>query len=289
MLVNLKTILKYAEAKNCALGTFNGPNFESIKAVINAAEELNQPVIITHAQLHEDWGLCKMDEIAPIMLFMAEKASVPVCVHLDHGTDLGYINRGLELGFTSVMYDGSHGTLEENAANTSIVVEAAAKYGASVEAEVGSMGARDLGKGNGGDGSIYTDPVVAKKFVEDTGVDALACAFGTVHGLYLKEPKLDFDLVRRIRETISVPIVMHGGSGVSEEDYEKVIEAGVRKINYYTYMGKAGANAVMGMKDKTYFHDMALAAEKAMKEDIKKAITIFSRLERDKSFCKYYN
>ncbi|MBQ6895146.1 MAG: class II fructose-bisphosphate aldolase [Clostridia bacterium] len=278
MLVNLNDIVKLAEAGNFALGTFNGPNFESIKAVINAAEELDQPVVLTHAQLHEDWNLCTIDEIGPLMLFMADKAKVPVCVHLDHGTDLDYIKRGLEIGFTSVMYDGSAKSLEENAANTSIVVKMAHAFDASVEAEVGSMGARDLGKGNGGDGSIHTDPEVAKWFVEQTGCDALACAFGTVHGLYTKEPKLDFDRVRKIREAISVPIVMHGGSGVSDEDYEKVIEAGVRKINYYTYMGKAGANAVAAMEDKTYFHDMAKVAELAMKEDVKRAISVFSRL-----------
>lgn len=279
MLVNLNAIMKLVEAKKCAVGTFNGPNFESIKAVINAAEELNQPVVLTHAQLHEDWGLCKIEEIGPIMLFMADRATVPVCVHLDHGTDLDYIKRGLDIGFTSVMYDGSHLSMEENAANTSLVVDMASKVGVSVEAEVGSMGARDMGKGDGGDGSIYTDPEVAKRFVEETGVDALACAFGTVHGLYTKEPKLDFDRVKKIRSMINVPIVMHGGSGVSDEDYRKVIAAGVRKINYYTYMGKAGANAVVSMEDKTYFHSMALEAEHSMKENVKKAIRVFSLLD----------
>ena len=106
MLVTLKNILKIAEAKKCAVGSFNTPNLASMKAVISAAEELQQPVIIMHAQVHEEMGLCKMEEIAPIMLFMADKASVPVCVHLDHGTDIDYIKKGLEIGFTSVMYDG---------------------------------------------------------------------------------------------------------------------------------------------------------------------------------------
>lgn len=278
MLVNLNRIMQIAEATKIAVGTFNGPNFESIKAVINAAEELNQPVVITHAQIHENWGLCKIEEIGYLMLFMADKAKVPVCVHLDHGTDLDYIKRGLDIGFTSVMYDGSAKSIEENAVNTSIVVELARKTGASVEAEVGSMGARDMGKGDGGEGGMYTDPETAKWFVEETGCDALACAFGAVHGLYTKEPNLDFDRVRKIKSMINVPIVMHGGSGVSDEDYKKVIEAGVRKINYYTYMGKAGANAVMQMQDKTYFHDMALAAELGMKQDVKRAISVFSGL-----------
>ena len=272
MLVTLKNILKIAEAKKCAIGSFNTPNFESLKAVICAAEELNQPVIIMHAQVHEEMGLCKMDEIAPIMLFMADRARVPVCVHLDHGTDLDYVKKGLDLGFTSVMYDGSALPDEINFANTSIAVEMAQETGASVEAEIGSMGARESGA-EGGE-SIYTTPSAAKKFSEETGIDALACAFGTAHGIYLKEPKLDFARLDEINKITNVPIAMHGGSGVSHKDYRKVISLGVRKINYYTYMAKAGAEAVSG---KTYgqFHDAANDAIAAMKADVKKAISVF--------------
>ena len=269
MLVTLKNILKIAEAKKYAIGSFNTPNFES---VIGAAEELNQPIIIMHAQIHEEMGLCKMDEIAPIMLFMADRARVPVCVHLDHGTDLDYVKKGLDLGFTSVMYDGSALPDEINFANTSIAVEMAQETGASVEAEIGSMGARESGA-EGGE-SIYTTPSAAKKFSEETGIDALACAFGTAHGIYLKEPKLDFARLDEINKITNVPIVMHGGSGVSHKDYRKVISLGVRKINYYTYMAKAGAEAVSG---KTYgqFHDAANDAIAAMKADVKKAISVF--------------
>ena len=274
MLVSLKNILKIAEAKKCAIGSFNTPNFASIKAVISAAEELGQPVIIMHAQVHEEMGLCRMDEIAPLMLFMADRASVPVCVHLDHGTDLDYVKKGLELGFTSVMYDGSELPKDENYANTSIIVESAAKYGASVEAEIGSMGSRESGSGEGA--SVYTDPADAESFAAETGIDALACAFGTAHGLYLKQPKLDFERLGEIKRRVSVPLVMHGGSGVSHEDYRKVIGLGIRKINYYTYMAKAGGTAVAELSDKTFFHDIEVAAMNAMKEDAKKAIAVFS-------------
>lgn len=274
MLVSLKNILKIAEAKKCAIGSFNTPNFASIKAVISAAEELGQPVILMHAQVHEEMGLCRMDEIAPIMLFMADRASVPVCVHLDHGTDLDYVKKGLELGFTSVMYDGSELPKDENYANTSIIVEAAEKYGASVEAEIGSMGSRESGSGSGA--SVYTDPVDAESFAAETGIDALACAFGTAHGLYLKQPKLDFERLGEIKRRVSVPLVMHGGSGVSHEDYRKVIGLGIRKINYYTYMAKAGGTAAAELADKTFFHDIEVAAMNAMKEDAKKAIAVFS-------------
>jgi len=275
MLVTLRDILKIAEAEKCAIGSFNSPNLTSLKSIIEAAEELNKPVIIMHAQVHEEMGLCKMDEIAPIMLFMADRAKVPVCVHLDHGTDLDYVKKGLDLGFTSVMYDGSELSTEMNFANTSIAVSLASKYGASVEAEIGSMGARESG-GEGGE-SIYTDPDAAKKFAEETGIDALACAFGTAHGLYVKEPKLDFERLEKIKELVSVPLVMHGGSGVSHEDYRKVIELGIRKINYYTYMAKAGGTAVAELADKTFFHDIEVEAGKRMKQDVMEAINVFHK------------
>ena len=274
MLVDLKEILKIAEENKSAIGSFNTPNLTSLKAVIAAAEELGQPVIIMHAEVHEEMGLCKMDEIAPIMLFMADRAKVPVCVHLDHGTDLDYIKRGMELGFTSVMYDGSELTAEENCKNTSLTVEWAQKRGIAVEAEVGSMGAREGGAE--GNESIYTDPDAAREFVEKTGIDALACAFGTAHGIYLKKPKRDFDRLDRIHKTVSVPLVMHGGSGVSDEDYRRVIELGIRKINYYTYMAKAGGTAIADMTDKTFFHDIELTAQLAMKENVKHAVKVFS-------------
>lgn len=275
MLVTLKEILKIATARGIAIGSFNTPNMSSIRAVIGAAEEMGEPVILMHAQIHEEMGLCKMDEIAPVMLLLADKASVPVCVHLDHGTDLDYVKRGLDLGFTSVMYDGS--TLDQalNYANTSLIRELSLQYGASLEAEIGSMGARESGTAGGE--SIYTDPEEAQKFVKETGVDALACAFGTAHGIYLKQPKLDFERLAKIKSLVDVPLVMHGGSGVSTEDYKRVIDLGIKKINYYTYMAKAGGSAVDAMSDKTFFHDIEIAAIKAMKDDVSNAIRVFAR------------
>ena len=274
MIVSLKDILAEAEKRKCAIGAFNTPSMTEARAIIAAAEETGSPVIIMHAQVHEEMGLCKMDEVAPMMRFYAERASVPVCVHLDHGTDIEYVKRGLALGFNSVMYDGSELSVEDNFKNTAYIKELALKYGAHVEGEIGSMGARESGAG-GSDESIYTDPDMAKKFVEETGIDALACAFGTAHGLYLKAPKLDFARLDKIRSLVSVPLVMHGGSGVSPEDYKKVIALGVRKINYYSYMAKAGATAVKAMENATFFHDISVAALNGMKEDVKTAIELF--------------
>jgi len=274
MLVTLKEILKIAQARKCAIGSFNTPNMASIRAVIGAAEEMGEPVILMHAQVHEEMGLCKMDEIAPVMLTLADMAKVPVCVHLDHGTDLDYIKKGLDLGFTSIMYDGSTLDTEINYANTCIARELSLNYGVSLEAEIGSMGARESG-GAGGE-SVYTEPDAAKQFVEQTGIDALACAFGTAHGVYLKQPKLDFDRLAKIQSLVDVPLVMHGGSGVSVEDYKRVIELGIRKINYYTYMAKAGGSAVAAMTDTTFYHDVEVAAIQAMKDDVKKAMGVFA-------------
>ncbi len=273
MLVTLKEILKIAEEDKTAIGSFNTPNMTSVKAVIAAAEAVNRPVILMHAEVHEEMGLCKMEDILPVMLHFAKKSRVPVCVHLDHGTDLDYVERGLKLGFTSVMYDGSVSDEKTNTENTRRIVKKAAECGASVEAEIGSMGAREGGENAAP--SVYTEPEAARRFTVNTGIDALACAFGTAHGFYLKKPQLDFERLSEIKAVIDVPIVMHGGSGVCEDDYREVIKRGVRKINYYTYMAKAGAEAISN-KEYSQFHDALLDAEKAMKENVLRAIKVFS-------------
>ena len=176
MLVTLKEVLKIAEEKKIAVGAFNAANLESLQAVIGAAEELTMPVIIQFAQCHESW--VPLELIGPIMVEEAKKASVPVCVHLDHGETLDYLEKALEIGFTGIMYDGSVLSYEENLENTKKAVQMAAKTGASVEAELGSMGKRESGAGDSDkdDTKIYTDPKQAKAFVETSGIDALACS-----------------------------------------------------------------------------------------------------------------
>lgn len=275
MLVSLNKILKIAEARKIAIGSFNTPNLESLMAIISAAEELNEPVIIMHAQLHEDIGVCKLDDIGPLMVYMAEKASVPVCVHLDHGTDLGYVKKALDIGFNAVMFDGSEGSFEENIANTAAVVEVAKSFDASVEGEVGSMGERADGYGNHHGESIYTDPDLAAQFVKETGIDALACAFGTVHGISATKMQLDYDRITMIKEKVDVPLVMHGASGLTEEEFKKTIDRGIRKINYYSNTSKFAAEAV-SKKTYTQFHDIVTDATRAIKEDVKEAMRIFA-------------
>lgn len=285
MLVTLNKIMKIAEERKIAIGSFNTPNLESLQAVIEAAEELELPVIIQFAQCHEPW--IPLSIIGPIMVEAANKAAVPVCVHLDHGETLEYLQQALDLGFTAVMYDGSVLPYEENLANTKKAVEIAKRTGASVEAELGSMGRRESGAGDEtgaeDETKIYTDPELAAVFVKETGIDALACSFGTTHGIYLTEPKLDFDVVKNVRKLAdNIPVVMHGGSGVSKEDYKKAIEAGVRKINYFTYMDKSGGIAAAEYSgslkegEPVFFSSISMAAREAMKENVKAAMNQFA-------------
>ncbi len=277
MLVTLKQAAQLAEARGNALGAFNAPCFEGVRAVIQAAEESGEAVILQHAQMHED--IFPLADAGPLMLRMADNARVPVCVHLDHGVDLDYINRALKVGFTSVMFDGSGLDYAENKAKTAIAVELAAKTGASVEGEIGTLGTARPGH----EDDMYTNPADAVDFVKSTGIDALACAFGTVHGLYKSEPKLDFARVAKLHELLDVPLVMHGGSGVSEEDYYKCIAAGIRKINYFTYAMRAGGIAVrekLATVETPYLHELADCGREGMKRDVLDAIRVFSMKDK---------
>lgn len=288
MLVTLSELLKDAKEKKYAVGAFNVPNLEAIRAVIQAAEELGSPVILQHAEVHEN--LISLEEIGPIMLQYATAANVPVAVHLDHGASFDMCVKAIRLGFTSVMYDASSKEYEVNLAESKEIVKIAHAAGVSVEAELGRIFTSAIGggEGRGSDSSedykdledVYTDPDLAKAFVEETGVDCLAIGFGTVHGVYLKEPKLDLNRILQIKEKIDVPFVMHGGSGVSEENYRTAIKNGICKINYYTYMNKAAGKALQEELENfsgeaVFFDELSLNATAAMKSNVKAAMEIF--------------
>lgn len=278
MLVNLVEILNLAEEKHFAVGAFNTPNLECILAVVDTAEKLNVPVILSHAQLHEE--VAPLDKIGPVMLEAARRAKVPVCVHLDHCETLDYMARALELGFTGVMYDGSTLPYAENLENTKKAVAMARPYNCGVEAELGALASRE-GGGASASGPVYTDPDQAVEFCQKTGIDALAPSFGTAHGIYKSKPVLDLERVKVIAQKTGLPLVMHGGSGVSPEDYRTGIANGLRKINYYSYMSKAGTQAVkelLAREEITFFHDLALAAQKAMQADAEAAMRVFAGL-----------
>lgn len=281
MLVNLNEVLKYAEERNCGIGSFNTPNLECLLAVVRSAEKYNVPVIIMHAECHEPWS--HLEDIGPVMLTIAKGAKVPVCVHLDHCEHIDYLKRAIELGFTSVMIDASSKSYEENVALTKETVAYARPRNVSVEAEIGILGGRESGDCRPlSKEEMYTDPLVADKFVKETNVDALACSFGTAHGIYKERPQLDFPRIRKIRELVKIPLVMHGGSGVPPEDFVTAIDCGVRKFNYYSYMARAGVYAARDYlihNNVTFYHEVAKDVEDKMAENIAIPMKLLARIK----------
>lgn len=282
MLVNLRDITAIAEQNNMAIGAFNSPSLESARAAIDTAEKLGYPVIIDHAQGHEE--ITPLDVMGPVLIALAERSTAPVCVHLDHCEDLSYMRRALEMGFNGAMFDGSFLPYERNCELGHRAAEMCHSFDCGLECELGSMGSREAGaKVEGGTaeeaGAIYTDPDQANEFIAATGCDILAVSFGTVHGLYKGEPHLSFDVLNQIRERTLTPLVMHGGSGVSDEDYAKAIDAGIRKINYFTYGSKAAGEAVaadLKNEEVPYYHKMTMTAYDAFCKDYEHVMQVFA-------------
>lgn len=280
MLASLGETLAYAEKRNCAVGAFDTPNLELLVATIRAAEKRDEPVIIQHAQLHED--VMPLAIIGPTMVRCAADAKVPVCPMIDHATDEAYVHTALALGFPAIMFDASGRPFDENVAATKTVVDICRAAGAQVEAELGvTEGHAEMETGGEGTAheNLYTDPEQAVAFVQATGIDALAASFGTVHGFYRVAPKLDFDRIERTRALTGVPLVMHGGSGLSREATRRAIQCGIRKINYFSYMSHAGVVGVQKLlaeKEVRFFHEIAEAATVAMEEDCLSAMETFS-------------
>ena len=291
MLVSLKELMKAASEGGYAVGAFNVSNLESLMAIMEAAEETGHGVILNYAEVHAPF--LSMEQAAVIMLDAARNASVPVCVHLDHGSSMEACIRAIRLGFTSVMLDASAENYETNVRATDQIVRLAHSVGVTVEAELGHIFSSNMGLAESPEEAetldsyesaddVYTDPATAKDFVERTEVDVLAIAFGTTHGIYTKKPVLDLDRIAKIRQAIDIPFVMHGGSGLSKEEFQTAIQNGIRKINYYTYMTLAGGKAVKeamdqkGADENVFFHDIPMIAVRAMKENVKQAIRVFS-------------
>ncbi|HHK5547646.1 TPA: class II fructose-bisphosphate aldolase [Bacillus thuringiensis] len=229
-LVQMKDILIKADQENYGVGAFSVANMEMVMGAIQAAEELRSPLILQIAEVRLNHSPIHM--IGPLMVAAAKKATVPVAVHFDHGMTFEKIKETLEIGFSSVMFDGSHYPLEENIQRTKEVVELAKQYGATVEAEIGRVGGSE-------DGSediemMLTSTKEAKRFAEETDVDALAVAIGNAHGMYNGDPDLRLDRLQEINGIVDIPLVLHGGSGISPEDFKQCIQHGVRKINVAT-------------------------------------------------------
>ena len=244
MLVNLNDVLKKAKKEGYAVGLFNTTDTDMLEAAISAAEEMNSPIIIGTAEVLLPFG--ELDLIAPSIVAKAKAAKVPVVVHYDHGLTVERCKQALSLGFSSIMFDGSANDYETNIKQTREMVEYAHKLGASVEGEIGHVGDATIGDNLATD--RYTTIKEAKDFYEATGVDALAIAIGTAHGAYKFKPVLNIERLKEIRNSIDVPLVLHGGSGLSDEDFKNTIANGIAKINIFTDLCVAGSNA---MKDAT--------------------------------------
>lgn len=229
-LVTSRQMLLDAQKGQYAVGAFNVENMEMVMAVIAAAEELHAPVMLQTTPSTVSYA--GLDLYLANCRAVAEKASVPVAMHLDHGNSFELAMQALRTGYTSIMIDGSHQVFEENIVLTRRVVEACAPSGIPVEAELGKVGGKedDLDGGNGG----YTVPEEAREFAERTGVDSLAVAIGTAHGVYKGEPRLDLDRLSEIRGLVSIPLVLHGASGLSEEAVRESIRRGICKVNFAT-------------------------------------------------------
>lgn len=246
-LVTTKEMLLDAQKNGYAVGAFNVENMEMVMAVVSAAEETKSPVIMQTTPSTVKYA--DFDYFYANVKVAAEKASVPVAIHLDHGNSFELAMKAYRTGYTSIMIDGSHGSFEENIALTKSVVDVCKNGNVPVEAELGKVGGKedDLDGGDGG----YTDPSQAKEFVERTGADSLAISIGTAHGVYKGEPKLDLNRLSQIREVVDIPLVLHGTSGVPDEIVTECVNRGICKVNYATDLRIAFTKGVKKVLDES--------------------------------------
>ena len=227
MIVSLHEILQDAERRHYAVGAFNCLSLENVMGAIGAAERLNAPIILQLAEVQ--FPEAPLELMAPLFLEAARRAAVPVCVHLDHGQRLETCVRAIRLGFTSVMFDGAALPFEENAARSGEIARIAKAAGVDMEAELGKVGLTGIDTAD-----VFTDPDEAVRFVEATGIDALAVAIGNLHGHYIHTPKLNIGRLAEIHRATGIPLVLHGGSGTSTEDFKACLRNGICKINVAT-------------------------------------------------------
>jgi ketose-bisphosphate aldolase len=244
-LVTLKEILAETRRGNYAVGGFNFNGYEDAQGMVNGAMEKHSPIILMASV--SSCNYIGIKQVAGMVRGMAETVSIPVCLHLDHATDIEYIKTAIKEGFTSVMIDASSLDYESNIRNSRAVAEFAKNYRCSVEAELGKVGGKEEQIQVDDISAAFTDPADVPRFVEETGIDALAIAFGSVHGFYKSEPKLDFDRLRKILALTSCPLVLHGGTGIPEDDFRKCVKMGMSKINVGTEFKKAFSDTLRKM------------------------------------------
>lgn len=233
-LVTLSDVLEPARREKYAVAAFDVSDYRMARAVVDVAEELRAPIILMG--LKPDSTDDQFRHMAVTMKMIAEEASIPVCVHLDHATDLCLIEKAIEYGYSSVMYDGSVLPLDENIRKTKEVVELAKRHGVTVEAELGHVGDGIAGGTEGGEihEGVLTDADEMEFFIESTGVDALAVSIGTAHGVYISRPELDLGLLAKLNQKSKIPLVLHGGSGTPDDAVQASVQLGICKINIFS-------------------------------------------------------
>lgn len=274
MLVNLNDVLIDAQKNKYGVGLFNTIDTDMLEGAISAAEELRSPIIIGTAEVLLPYGELKL--IMPAFVEAAKRATVPVVVHFDHGVSFDKCMEALKLGASSIMFDGSMESEEINLQNTREMVKIAHSLGATVEGEIGHVGQAASRDNETND--MYTTPEEAVSFVERTGVDALAVAIGTAHGAYKEAPKLDFERLSQIRAQLDTPLVLHGGSGLSDDDFINVIKCGIAKVNIFTDLCVAGKNAVKAF-DGEYL-EMRNAKVEAIKQAVMYKMKLFGSVNK---------
>jgi fructose-bisphosphate aldolase class II len=248
-LVTLKTNLDKAYREHYAVGSFNIMDLTFLEAIVEAAREQQSPVIISIAEAH--YPFVTLENLVPLVHMIAAREKVDITLNLDHGLTMGGIETALELGFTSIMFDGSSLEYSENIRQTREVVAICRPRGVSVEAELGIIGGDEGGALEGSaDPALYTNVAQAGQFVKETGIDALAVAIGNSHGKYKGEPHLDFERLKAIRDATGIPLVLHGGSGISEADFKRAISLGIAKINFFTGNAQAALAVTRSAMDK---------------------------------------
>ena len=279
MLVNLNDVLKPAQKGKYAVGLFNAVNLELARGIIAAAEQTGSPVIMGTAEVLFPYG--PLEEVSYYLLPMAKKANVPVVIHLDHGLKKETCLKALELGFTSIMYDCSTDSYDDNVRKVKEMADIAHSFGATIEGELGHVGDNE-GSAEGSShladpSKFFTDSKMAKDYVQKTGVDALAIAVGNAHGAYKLPPKLDFERIRTIAKTVDVPLVLHGGSGLTDNDFRQAIKEGISKVNIFTDINIAAVKAEFSRftdMNKGII-DLIPAAVEAIKQESMKKMELF--------------
>jgi len=277
-LVSLKTLLDEANAGKYAVAAFDTLDHASAEGVVQAAEERRRPVILMVTEA--SFPMMDTDTFFPFLVNLAQRSTVNVALQLDHAQSLEGVMKTIHCGFSSVMIDGSSLPISENIALTKKIIEIAHAAGVSVEAEIGHVaGGENSFEGSSVDESMYTQPEEAVRFVEETGVDALAVAVGTVHGPYKGTPKLDIGRLETIKKSVKIPLVLHGGSGVTDEDFIKAIQGGINKINIFTHISRAALMRSLDhasqRENKLQFAELILAGKKAVVETASMYLELF--------------